>query len=299
MKKIFISLVSVLLFSSVAHASMATLLLEEIGDHQFFSDVPLDHPNYLSIGWMSDEGNIDGYEDGTFKPNGQVNRAELAKMLVGPVENPDQYKNCFPDVTDQWFAPYVCYAKEMGWLSGYPDGTYKPANKVNRAEALKLILNSSMPQDRWPTPTEMENQLAYPADIVSGEWYEDYAKFAIAKELVDGQHVTQDAEGNLNYYIGEPMTRKEVSEMVFRIAMYELERILSAQVIADAACHIAENPEITSEEADAYLYDLFAAQYYTPEEADILATRFQYDDIVDAEIDRNMAELCGAAPDAE
>lgn len=45
-------------------------------------------------------------------------------------EDENLYENCFEDVEDEWFAPYVCYAKEKGWVTGYPDGTFKPENNV-------------------------------------------------------------------------------------------------------------------------------------------------------------------------
>ena len=67
-------------------------------------------------------------------------------------------QSCFPDVTGSfWFVPYVCAAKQLGIVSGYPDGTFKPANSVNYAEALKILVGiygytlPSPPQgQQWP-----------------------------------------------------------------------------------------------------------------------------------------------------
>ena len=110
-----------------------------------FYDVPDDHKNRKAILYLRDEGIISGYDDGTFKPDKTVNRAELLKILVaGNGVNPDakDFADCFLDVKDEWFAPYVCYAKEQNWVSGYEDGTFKPAQTVNKVEALKMLLNS-------------------------------------------------------------------------------------------------------------------------------------------------------------
>jgi len=50
-------------------------------------------------------------------------------------------KNCFPDVKEEWFVKYVCQAKQNGIVDGYPDGNFKPANTLNMAEAMKIIVN--------------------------------------------------------------------------------------------------------------------------------------------------------------
>ena len=135
---------------------------------QVYSDIRAGHDNFNAIAMLSEDEVIAGYADGTFKPNGSINRAELTKMVVAwMAEDMDlsSYKNCFPDVQTEWFAPYICYAKSQGWVNGYPDGTFKPAAQVNRAEAIKITFNvmiPSTPVDYWPTPTEAEKQLPLP-----------------------------------------------------------------------------------------------------------------------------------------
>ena len=119
-----------------------------------FSDVS-GSPNAIAIQYLSDKGVIGGYPDGTFRPRNTVNRAELAKFLVGgtgATPSVSQYNNCFPDVTTEWFAPFVCYAKAQGWVAGYSDGTFRPSNTVNTAEAIKMIVNAqgySVPQSMY------------------------------------------------------------------------------------------------------------------------------------------------------
>jgi len=70
-----------------------------------------------AINFLKENGIISGYSDGTFKPTNPLNRAELLKILVeGVGYSPDEnvYKNCFSDVKEDWYAKYVCYAKEQG-----------------------------------------------------------------------------------------------------------------------------------------------------------------------------------------
>lgn len=114
---------------------------------------------------LSAQGVISGYPDGTFKPLNRVNRAEAAKFLLNaryktlPVT---PAKQLFPDVpTNAWFSPFIALAANTGVISGYPDGTFKPANTVNTAEFLKMLaltfnlpLNVSygyidVPEDAW------------------------------------------------------------------------------------------------------------------------------------------------------
>jgi len=109
----------------------------------FFPDVPSNLAISKAINHLVSIGVIDGYPDGTYKPLKTLNRAELMKIIIEAVY-PGQAtgSGCFPDVTDEWFAPYVCFAEEMGIVSGYPDGTFKPADTVNYVEALKMVFEA-------------------------------------------------------------------------------------------------------------------------------------------------------------
>jgi len=105
MKKLIIVLCLLLAIPFSAQAGVRETLTAELGGEQFFPDVATDHHNFLSIAWMGDEGTVEGYPDGTFKPDNPVNRAELMKMVVlmhDDVELGPSYGNCFPDVTDSY-----------------------------------------------------------------------------------------------------------------------------------------------------------------------------------------------------
>ncbi len=102
-------------------------------------------------------GVIEGYDDGTYKPDREINRAEFLKIVIESLDEEvdlSAFSNCFPDVKDQWFAKYVCYAKEMGHVQGYLDGFYKPHHNVNYVEALKIVYEAnghSGKEDTIPT----------------------------------------------------------------------------------------------------------------------------------------------------
>lgn len=92
---------------------------------------------------LVERGIISGYPDGTFRPDDPINRAELLKIVFkgNTITTPE--RRCFSDVNpDTWYAPYICTAKRRGIVDGYPDGTYKPEQTVNFAEAIKIILRA-------------------------------------------------------------------------------------------------------------------------------------------------------------
>lgn len=187
-------------------------------DYKNFPDVKNDHPNSNAIDNLVEEEVISGYPDGTFKPDGLINRAELTKMVVETVTTPSsvEFKNCFPDVKEEWFAPYICYAKKRGWVEGYNDGKFKPAENINRVEALKIILNvifEEIPQSHLD-PNESPAK-----DIDLNEWYAQYFTFADVSDLLDRQHVNVSGDSYF-YYPQKEMTRKEVAETIYRSLVF-------------------------------------------------------------------------------
>ncbi len=164
--------------------------------------------NRLAIDYLNAKGVISGYPDGTFRPQNTVNRAELLKILVGgqgAAPTASQYKDCFPDVTVEWFAPFVCYAKELGWVSGYSDGTFRPANTVNTAEAIKMVVNAQGYQVPESVPAPLFG------DVDNGAWYASYVKAAKDRGILE------TISGSLG--VASDMKRGGISEIIYR-AMY-------------------------------------------------------------------------------
>jgi hypothetical protein len=178
---------------------------------QFFPDITASHNNKQSINYLATKGIIAGYPDGTFKPDGEINRAELTKMIVAARENPDAnvYKNCFPDVKEDWYAPYVCYAKEKNYVQGYADGTFKPEQKINRVEAIKIVLEVIF----GSIEEEIEGEM--PVDVNTDDWYGKYFIFAENRDLLDKQHAVVYQAG-YSYFPDQNISRKEVAEIIYR-----------------------------------------------------------------------------------
>ena len=175
-----------LMFSSQVSAST----------EKVFSDVDQTTKYSQAIEHLKNNGIVSGYPDGTFQPEKTLNRAELLKILVEPFDSAQGstssvqgMSNCFPDVKDEWFAKYVCYAKEKGIVSGYPDGSFQPGNEVNFVEALKMMLGVL--------------EIEY---TEGGVWYQDIVNKAAEKEFIPFDIVVFD----------QKLQRGQMSEMMTR-----------------------------------------------------------------------------------
>lgn len=178
-----------------------------------FPDINYEHPNFNAINYLSTKGIIKGYTDGTFRPDQQITRAELAKMILAgknfPIKN--YQTNCFPDVGYlEWHSNYICAAKEANFIKGYNDGTFKPEQFINKVEALKIIAEIY----KWEI--EFEETPEGFSDTPYSAWYIDYVLYGIEKDLFQE---FDDENINLSEYQfkpGEFITRAEVAEILYR-----------------------------------------------------------------------------------
>ncbi|MEK7528611.1 MAG: trypsin-like peptidase domain-containing protein [Patescibacteria group bacterium] len=162
--------------------------LNPYSEGMVFADIGLAHENFYAIDFLKNSYIISGYPDGTFRPSGTIKRGELMKIVVlGHDVYPESqdYNNCFSDVQDQWFAVYVCYAKEQGWISGYSDGSFKPGQDVNIVESLKIIEEVyEMPFSRVAT--------THLPEAIKNQWYAPYIALADEFNILTDDIVTLD-----------------------------------------------------------------------------------------------------------
>ncbi|MBU1446190.1 beta-propeller domain-containing protein [Patescibacteria group bacterium] len=187
MKKMFAGMLTLALLMG-AFVSFGTASAESVS----FADVDASYEYSDAIYYLQDEGTIEGYEDDTYRPDNIINRAEFTKItLIERGEIPEG-GNCFPDVTDQWFAPYVCKAKDLGLVQGYPDGTFKPERPINFVESGKVVTEGlKLAKD----------------DALNAEWYEKYVKALEAEEAIP------QTVGTFDHYIN----RGEMAEIMWRV----------------------------------------------------------------------------------
>jgi hypothetical protein len=137
-----------------------------------FTDLAPTDNAYAAVAALQLRGIISGYPDGTFRPQRSVNRAEWLKMLIPAFRFDAEQKpeSCFSDVSTEWFSPFVCAAKRLAWVVGYPDGTFRPDTAVNRAEAIKMLINA------MNVPPVTLGDL--PSDVPADSWFAPYVRTA-------------------------------------------------------------------------------------------------------------------------
>ena len=186
---------------NITRAEVATIFFRMLTDesrNEFWSqtssyaDVELDDWFNNAICTLSNAGIINGYEDGTFKPNGKITRAEFATIASRFFEYADEnIENPFSDVEeDTWYYQYIMAASDMGLINGYPDGTFKPDNLITRAEAVTIV-NRTL--DRHPDQENfLEDMLVWPDNMDTEKWY--YADMQEATNSHEYQMKTKNGE---------------------------------------------------------------------------------------------------------
>jgi hypothetical protein len=150
-----------------------------------FSDVPSTHRFAVQIEALAELGVIMGNPNGTFDPNGKVNRAAMLVMLYrarnwAPAA---PAKTCARDVpAGIWFEAVVCDALAKKFVQGYGDGFFKPDQAVTRAEALKMthmVLGISVP----PLDAAGIARISSYKDVLPTAWYASFVAAAMAKGM--------------------------------------------------------------------------------------------------------------------
>ena len=121
----------------------AQLINDEVGDDNYassFGDVPPDAYYSRYIGFLERYGILTGYEDGTFRPETYIKRAEFSVIVSKFANISETEKNLFTDVVDSdWATPYILKAHSAGYLDGYEDGSFHPYSDITRAETVSVI----------------------------------------------------------------------------------------------------------------------------------------------------------------
>ncbi|HAH95533.1 MAG TPA: hypothetical protein DHD79_06590 [Firmicutes bacterium] len=87
---------------------------------------------------LKSAGIINGYPDGTFKPDRSLTRAEFAKLVVETFDLPTAEAVSFPDTRTHWAKEYIS-AVGTDYMTGYADGAFRPERNISRAEAAAVI----------------------------------------------------------------------------------------------------------------------------------------------------------------
>ncbi len=186
------SLMALPVFAEEADTTTATEETAASGTN--FPDVTDKDTFATAVKTLNKLGIITGYEDGTFGPYNNITRAEFAAMLLrmlGLGQTPAPLVAPFPDVdTAYWAVGVIEAAKNLGIITGYEDGTFKPNNNVSFEESLTMIVRA-IGYENFGEATEI--------------WYSKYL------DAANRLGITKNAVGA----VGTLATRSCVGQLVF------------------------------------------------------------------------------------
>ena len=167
-------------FLSLVLALVMTMSLVTIsaGAKDFTDDSKINYEEAVDV--MSALKVIDGYADGSFNPQGSLTRGAAAKIICNLILGPTTASALSADTapykdvpTNHTFAGYIAYCQQQGIISGYADGTFRPAATLTNYAFLKMLLGA----------------LGYNAEIegyIGDNWSIQVAKQALATGLTKG-----------------------------------------------------------------------------------------------------------------
>ncbi len=196
-----------------------------------FADVSDDYWAAAPIEKLATKGLIEGYPSGAFMPDRALSRAELAALLVkskGIEPPPPVSTNVFGDIApSHWAARYVKEALDLGLVKGYPDGSFRPNNRITRAEGVAVMARFG----ELPTQASLSTP-PYP-DLSASYWGSPLiasAKTAGMLDYIDGN----------NFEPRRELTRAEAVSMLSKTQYAKA----SADNLTDWTVGFA--PEVTS-----------------------------------------------------
>ncbi|MCD7948505.1 MAG: S-layer homology domain-containing protein, partial [Oscillospiraceae bacterium] len=133
-----------------------------------FSDVSESNWYYKEVSYLANYKIILGYEDGTFRGDAFISRAEFAAIASRFDTLTLTEDNAFADVSSShWAVRYINSAAAKGWITGYSDGTFRPDQNITRAETVTLV-NREL--NRALTAANEPDGLHVYADLDSSHW---------------------------------------------------------------------------------------------------------------------------------
>ncbi|MCF7906297.1 S-layer homology domain-containing protein [Candidatus Gracilibacteria bacterium] len=159
-----------------------------------------------SVDMLREAGIMTGFGDQTFRPGKVLNRAEALVVLFRTkgvdLEETQVRQNNFSDVpSDAWFAREVGEAVHLGWINGFPDGTFRPNKAVNKAEWATIVMRAFGIEDDQENPEFR--------DVPSSVWYTQAVYSLAANDLLRVR--------GMNFFPSQSVTRAEAAWMIAQI----------------------------------------------------------------------------------
>ena len=164
---------------AVACVSSVNVFAADTTSKTGFSDVNESTAEGQAIVKMYEAGYIKGYEDGTFKPDGNITRAELTRIfnqVFGYKADEEKLKTVknFADnnENDAWYYNDVRIAQSNGYINGFGDNTFRPKDNFTRQQTCVVLAQAAK------LPTEVKDDIKITDEV--SQWAESYVKRAIS-----------------------------------------------------------------------------------------------------------------------
>ncbi len=134
--------------NGITRAEVATIFFRLLTDEtrnanstksNSYSDVAAGAWYNHAVSTLSAMGIVKGDSYGKFNPNAPITRAEFAAIAARFDDKADTTAVDFSDIASHWAKNEISAAANNGWINGYTDGTFRPNNKITRAEAMTLV----------------------------------------------------------------------------------------------------------------------------------------------------------------
>lgn len=170
----------------ISRAEVATIFFRLLTDEaretywsqtNSYSDVAPDAWYNNAVSTLSNMGILDGYLDGTFRPNAPITRSEFTKIAVSFFDYAAEeysYEGWFSDVQGrEWFVEYLTAAIEYGLIEGMPDGTFRPLDNITRAEAATIVNRTLGREPHEDYLLSRREMITWPDNSASAWYYAD------------------------------------------------------------------------------------------------------------------------------
>lgn len=182
-----------------------------------FSDLPASHQAYSAVQYLSSHGILQGYNDGTFRPDKKVTRAEAIKIIAASIAQGKIFTpgtSAYADIpAGVWYEPYVTFAwKELGIIDGPPTATmFHGERTVTTVEFLKILLLAH----KVDPQSYSEIQLHLSSDVTDpAAWYYPYVRYALSSSILSVQE-----NGTLNP--AQQLSRAQVALFLHSFLTYK------------------------------------------------------------------------------
>lgn len=164
--------------SNITRAEVATIFFrllnedvrtENLTEANAFTDVSANDWYNTAVSTMASLGIIKGRTETTFEPDAPITRAEFAAICARFDTGRTDGDSNFTDLSGHWAKDEIERAATLGWITGYPDGTFRPENAITRAEAMTMInrVLQRLPENESDL---LSNMQTWPDNLPSA-WY--------------------------------------------------------------------------------------------------------------------------------